>query len=143
MLVVGLEREGLSKLASIDGVVQKGYRNGLTKGGFFLEGKVVRKINSNLAPALKDATIQKKDSSKSLIDSGEMRSEVTSKGALGGDAVEVGIFGGRADVAVHHEFGAPSAGIPERSFLRSTAHEEDAKIFGIVAKEIDKAIKKK
>ena len=166
MLVVGLKREGLSKLASLGGDVQEGYRDGLKNGGLYLEGKVVKKINSNLSPKLHPQTVKNKGSSKSLVDSGEMRSEITSKGSLGGDVIEVGVFGGRAGIATVHEFGKVidvtpkmrgylnSIGIhlkksttkiiiPERSFLRSTAHEEDAKIFGIVAKEIDKAIKKK
>lgn len=39
---------------------------------------------------------------------------------LGARTVQVGVFDGRsAKIAVVHEFGAPSAGIPERSFMRA------------------------
>lgn len=166
MIVVGLERDGLSKIAGLGDDVQKAYREGLTRAGFFLEGKVVRKIDSNISPKLHPQTVKKKGSSKALVDSGEMRSEVTSKGSLGGDVVEVGVFGGRAGIADVHEFGKVinvtpkmrgylnSIGIhlkksttkiiiPERSFLRSTAREEKDKVLGIVAKKIDTAIKNK
>jgi hypothetical protein len=39
-----------------------------------------------------------------------------------GPHVKVGVIGGgrNADIAVIHEYGAPAAGIPERSFIRST-----------------------
>lgn len=143
MIDVGIKRDEKSRLPTLDDDVLAGYRKGLELSGFFLEGKVVRKINSNISPALKPSTIKKKGSSKSLVHSGELRSEVTHKAALGGDVMEVGVFGGRAGIGNIHEFGAPAAGIPERSFLRSTANEEGDKVLGIVAKEIDKAITKK
>lgn len=166
MIVVGLDREGHNNLASLREGVQDGYKKGLEKGGTYLEGKVVRKIDSNISPALHPQTIKNKGSSKSLSGIGEMRNEVTSKTSLGGNAVEVGIFGGRAGIGHVHEFGTvidvtpkmrgylhrigihlkPDTDkivIPERSFLRSTANEEEDKIFDIITKEIEKAIKKK
>lgn len=43
---------------------------------------------------------------------------------LGVRSVQVGVFDGRnAKIAAVHEFGAPSAGIPERSFMRAALAE--------------------
>lgn len=57
------------------------------------------------------------------------------KAAEGADGVKVGVFdagprpGGVTNVmlAAIHEFGVPSSGIPERSFLRSTVDANQAK----------------
>ena len=163
MITVGIEHSDLEGLTRHGEHIRDGYKKGIKRSGLYLERKVVRKINSNIGPKLSPATIKKKGSSKALVDSGELRSEITSK-TFGTDVAEVGVFGGRADIATIHEFGAvierqrKSQGthlgvdirggdvriiIPERSFLRSTANEENNKIFDIIAKEIDKAIKKK
>lgn len=45
---------------------------------------------------------------------------------IGTQRVHVGVLGNAtlADIARHHEYGAPRAGIPERSFLRSTMRDD-------------------
>ena len=48
---------------------------------------------------------------------------------LGSRQVQVGIFEGQiAKVATVHEFGAPGAGIPERSFMRSALEQGRARL---------------
>lgn len=39
-----------------------------------------------------------------------------------------------ADIAAIHEFGAPKANIPERSFIRSTVNHNEAKYDGLISK---------
>lgn len=47
---------------------------------------------------------------------------------------------GNALIAMVHEFGSPSKGIPERSFLRSTVLEQADKYAKIIAETIPQAI---
>lgn len=94
--------------------------------GVFLESKMTEKIDSRLRPPLKASTIARKKSSQPLFDTGELYSQIDHK--LTDDSVEVGVFGSRATVARHHEFGAPKANIPERSFMRSAFAESKRKI---------------
>lgn len=56
-----------------------------------------------------------------------------------GMGVKVGVLGGGqlVDIALIHELGAPKAGIPERSFLRST-FEAKAKQLGKLAEQMAK-----
>ena len=49
---------------------------------------------------------------------------VVAVGSSDGPKARVGLRGDLADRAVHNEFGAPRANVPERSFLRSTFDEE-------------------
>lgn len=44
------------------------------------------------------------------------------------------------DVATFHEFGAPNANIPERSFMRSTYDKNEAKYIGILIKFKDQIL---
>lgn len=89
--------------------------------GSFLESKMVEKIQTGLNPPLLADTVQKKGSDTPLVDTGELLSQISHN--VSGDTVEVGVFGSRAKIAKHHEFGAPAAGIPERSFMRSALRE--------------------
>lgn len=53
---------------------------------------------------------------------------------LKGSSVEVGILGG-GEVLIYanvHEFGAPSIGVPERSFMRSTIDNKENEILDAV-----------
>lgn len=103
----------------------------LELAGAFLEGKMVDKITSGLSPALHPATIEAKGSSTPLIDTGEMLDQVSHE--MEGDlTVKVGVFGSRAGVAAIHEYGAPGANIPERSFERSTFSEQKENVVRIV-----------
>jgi phage gpG-like protein len=98
--------------------------------GVFLEAKMVEKISSGLQPALKPKTIARKGSSTPLIDTGELLGQIDHK--VSSDAVEVGVFGSRAKIAKHHEFGAPRANIPERSFMRSSFNENKRQIKKVI-----------
>lgn len=121
-------------LRSLDKFIQdldKNITNNVEKAGVFLEGKMTEKITSGLRPALKKETIARKGSSTPLIDTGELLGQIDHR-MSGKDEVEVGVFGSKAKIAVHHEFGAPKAGIPERSFLRSTFNEQKPKLVKII-----------
>ena len=121
-------------LESLDKFTQdldKNIINNVEKAGAFLEGKMVEKIMSGLNPALKPETIARKKSSTPLIDRGELLSQIDHR-MDGKDTVEVGVFGSKAKIAVHHEFGTPKANIPERSFMRSTFNEQKPKLVKII-----------
>lgn len=99
--------------------------------GAFLEGKMTDKIASGISPALKPATVKAKGSSQPLVDTGELLGQITHH--MDGDlSVDVGVFGSKATVAAYHEFGAPGANIPERSFERSAFQENKDGIVRIV-----------
>lgn len=103
----------------------------LELAGAYLEAKMVDKITSGISPSLKPATIKAKGSSTPLIDTGEMLDQVSHE--MEGDlTVKVGVFGSKAHVAAIHEYGAPGAGIPERSFERSTFNEQKNNVVRIV-----------
>jgi phage gpG-like protein len=106
-------------------LTEKTQRN-LGVAGVFLESKMVEKIQSGLSPALAPETIARKGSGVPLFDTGELLSQISHH--VSGNSVSVGVFGSRAPVAKHHEFGAPAAGIPERSFMRSAFRENREKI---------------
>ncbi|MHC1576882.1 MAG: phage virion morphogenesis protein [Methanosarcinaceae archaeon] len=99
--------------------------------GVFLEGRMVHKIETGMNPPLKAATIRRKGSDVPLFDTGELLSQITHE--TNGNSVDVGVFGSRAPIARHHEFGAPAAGIPERSFIRSAFRESRRQIKKILA----------
>lgn len=121
--------------------IEQGLKNGIEKGAFHLEAKMVDKINSNIAPPLKEATIESKGSSLALVDTGELRLEISTQIEPGGLSAKIGVMGGRAEIAAVHEWGLPARGIPERSFMRSTWNEKKGKVEQIIAEEIKKAIK--
>jgi phage gpG-like protein len=106
--------------------IEKKLPSRLEEAGVFLEGKMVEKISIGLSPVLKPVTIARKGSSKPLIDTGELIGQIDHR--VSKNSVEVGVFGSRAKIARHHEFGAPRANIPERSFMRSAFGESKRKI---------------
>ena len=101
--------------------------NGILQASLFLEGKMVEKISLDLlAPPLKKETIRRKGSSRVLFDKGYLLQQIDKRISKDGLTAEVGVFDGkekRAYIALIHEYGAPAAGIPERSFMRSTLEE--------------------
>lgn len=119
--------------------IEEGFRKGVEKSAVYLEAKMVDKINSNIAPPLKEATIKRKGSSLALVDTGELIGQITSE--IDGCEAKVGVIGSRAEIATYHEFGAPAAGIPERSFLRTSLSENKSTINQIINVEISKNIK--
>ena len=116
----------LKALDKLKEELEKGTQRRLEEAGVFLEGQMAEKIDSWLTPALKPKTIARKESSQPLIDKGELYGQIDHRSGPG--YVEVGVFGSRAAIARHHEFGAPKAGIPERSFMRSAFRENRKKM---------------
>ena len=95
--------------------------------GMKIENAIRLKILSNVPPPLKEATIKRKGSSHTLIDSGQMLASIThSVNDSNPELIEIraGIFEEDiAEYAVSHEYGREEAGIPCRSFIRSTYDE--------------------
>lgn len=129
MIRINTNRE--SKVGQFRQDLESSMQQNLAKAGVFLEGEMVMKIQSGLNPPLKGATVKRKGSDVPLFDTGEMLDQITHN--VSGDTVEVGVFGSRAQIAKYHEFGAPKAGIPERSFMRSAFDENQKKIKKIMA----------
>ncbi|WP_135612752.1 HK97-gp10 family putative phage morphogenesis protein [Methanococcoides sp. AM1] len=129
MIKIKTNRE--SKLGQFRQDLESSVQQNLAKAGVFLEGEMVMKIQSGLTPPLKEATVKRKGSDTPLFDSGELLDQISHD--LSGDTVEVGVFGSRAQIAKYHEFGAPKAGIPERSFMRSAFNENKKKIKKIMS----------
>lgn len=132
-MVVRASADTSGTIKSLDNILndlEKGTQARLEAAGVFLEGKMTEKIDAWLEPALKKETIARKESSQPLIDKGELYGQIDHKSGPG--YVEVGVFGSRAAIARHHEFGAPKANIPERSFMRSAFRENRRKIRDIV-----------
>uniref|UniRef100_A0A6M3LWI1 Putative virion morphogenesis family protein n=1 Tax=viral metagenome TaxID=1070528 RepID=A0A6M3LWI1_9ZZZZ len=109
---------------------------GVKKAALLLEGKIVERIESNIPPPLARSTIEKKGSSLALVDKGELLGEVTHK-FPDENSAQVGIWGEKAKIGIIHEWGAPRAGIPERSFMRATVNNsknrEEANAIMVVA----------
>lgn len=129
MIKIGVKRE--SKLDQFRQELESDMQNRLAVTGAFLEKEMVHKINSGLSPGLLPATVaqRKEESSVPLFDTGELFDQISFATPLSDrSSVEVGVFGSRAEIAKHHEYGAPKAGIPERSFMRSAFNENRKKI---------------
>lgn len=120
------------KLKKIEKLLSSDTADALTVAGAFLEGKMVEKIEAGLKPAILPATKKAKGSSVPLFDTGEMLDQIDSR-RVDRYTVNVGVFGSRAEIAKHHEFGAPDAHIPERSFMRSAYNENKNKIVKIMS----------
>jgi hypothetical protein len=92
-----------------------------------LENAIRSKILSNVPPPLKEATIKRKGSSHTLIDTGQMLADVSHQVDDSDPTlikITAGIFDEDiAEYAVSHEYGREEAGIPKRSFIRSTYEE--------------------
>ena len=95
--------------------------------GMTLENEIRLKILSNVPPPLKESTIKRKGSSATLIDSGQMLASISHQvddSNLQNVTIKSGIFEEDvAEYAVSHEYGREEAGIPCRSFIRSTFEE--------------------
>lgn len=115
-----------------------GLSSGIKNAATFLETKMVQKVLSNIPPTLKSKTIARKSSSKALIDTGQLIGQIDAD--IESLSAKVGVIGSRAKIAIHHEYGAPAANIPERSFIRSTFNEEKRQISKIIGAEIKKKI---
>lgn len=129
------KKKGINEL---DENLVDGLSNGIDKSARYLTNQIVRKVETNIPPPLSPETIQRKGSSVALYDTGEMFSQIDAD--IEKLSAKVGVIGSKASIAAHHEFGAPAAGIPERSFIRSTFNEEKGKIGKIIAAEIEEKI---
>lgn len=127
---VGKTRSGLDKLKD---VLESQVQARLEVAGHLLENEMLHKIDAGLSPALKKATIKRriKQSDVPLYNTEELYDQISHE--VKDNAVDVGVFGSRAQIAKYHEFGAPKAGIPERSFMRSAFNENKGKIKKIVS----------
>ena len=113
--------------------------------GEFLKAKIRETIffqTESWAP-LKPGTLKAKaPESRSLIDEQQMVMSVTSK--TKGDTSTVGLHrdskGNAVSIGAVHEFGAPRAGIPERSFLRSTYKRQKIAIENIIKAVFEKGL---
>lgn len=129
MIKIGVKRE--SKLDQYKQDLESNIQDRLAVAGAFLEKEMTHKIDAGLSPALLPATVKRKGSDTPLFDTGELLDQISHD--VSGDTVEVGVFGSRAQIAKYHEFGAPGAHIPERSFMRSAFNENKKKIKKIVS----------
>lgn len=104
--------------------LRKAKSKGLGEMGKTLEGMMVERIESNIPPPNAKSTIKQKGSSLALVASSDMINAIETQ-VRDENTVDVGIWGDLATRAVINEFGAPRAGIPERSFMRSTINNSD------------------
>ena len=137
MLSMGVTRKK-DGMRTLDDNLLDGLSNGIETAADYFKNKIVQKVETNIPPALQPATIARKGSSIALFDTGEMYGQIDAD--IQDYSANVGVIGSKAQIAAHHEFGAPAAGIPERSFIRSTFNEEKDKLETIIAGEIKKKI---
>ncbi len=131
----------VNNIPEASAAVNRGIQQALTKLGMVLERAMKLKITSNIPPPLKPETIRRKRSSVALIDTGQLRSQIAADyGHIKENVISVGVFG--SSIAAHHEFGAPRAGIPERSYIRSSLEEVKHLIPNIVQEEVRKEVEK-
>lgn len=113
--------------------------------GEFLKDKIRETIffQKESWPPLKPGTLlAKAPETRSLIDEQQMVMSVTSK--TKGDTSTVGLHrdskGNAVSIGAVHEFGAPRAGIPKRSFLRTTYKKQKATIENIIKAVFEKGL---
>ena len=97
------------------------FRGPMERALLKIEKAVVDEINSGVPPPNAPSTIKAKNSSKTLVDSGEMRNHVDHK--ITGEGMllrgEVGFFDEKnAEKAQWNEYGTRDGHIPPRPFLR-------------------------
>lgn len=113
--------------------------------GEFLKDKIRETIffQTESWPALKPSTLKAKaPETRSLIDEQQMVMSISSKAE--GDTATVGLHrdskGNAVSIGAVHEFGAPRAGIPKRSFLRSTYGKQERTISKLIRKVFEKGL---
>ena len=111
--------EVVMKIGKFSDNLEDDIENKLDTVGSFLAGKMVEKIMSRVPPPNSPVTIAIKKSSLPLVDTGEMMGAIDYK-QREKHSVDVGVFGTTAEKAERNEYGI---GVPERSFIRSTFHE--------------------
>lgn len=127
----------LKALDLADEKVLKGLQEGLGESGAYLEAKMAEKVSEGaIPPPLKPATVKRKGSSRTLVDTGELLGQISSELEPGGLSAKIGVMGPKAEIATHNEYGAPAAGVPERSFIRSTVNAEASKVPEIISRRI-------
>lgn len=114
--------------------------------GEFLKAKIRETIffQTENWPRLKPGTLKAKaPESRSLIDEQQMVMSITSK--TKGDVSTVGLHrdskGNVVSIGAVHEFGAPRAGIPKRSFLRTTYARQKGEIEELIETVFKKGLK--
>lgn len=112
--------EVVMKIGKFSDNLEDDIENKLDTVGSFLAGKMVEKIMSRVPPPNAPSTIAAKGSSLPLVDTGEMMGAIDYK-QREKHSVDVGVFGVTAEIATYQEYGTKD--IPERSFIRSSFHE--------------------
>lgn len=115
-------------------IVKAGMKAALEDAGKRMAEAIKQKIQSNVPPPLAEETVRRKGSDRTLIDTGAMLSQVSSK-VISDTEVQVGVFGDRADVAMYQEFGTST--IPERSFIRSSFEGTQAELSNMIAEKLN------
>lgn len=113
--------------------------------GEFLKAKVRETIffqKESWAPLKPGTLLAKAPETRSLIDEQQMVMSITSK--TKGDTSTVGLHrdskGNAVSIGAVHEFGAPRAGIPKRSFLRSTYTKQKTAVENIIKVVFEKGL---
>lgn len=140
MIEISFERSGPGMKKAMDDILAA-LPGAIDTAGAYLEAKMLDRIDSGISPPLKPATVKAKGSSKPLYDTGELYEMIDHQ--TEGLETRVGILtnaGDRVFIGAVHEFGAPAANIPERSFERSTFAAEKGKLIEIMKDEIRKQV---
>ena len=111
-----------------------------------IENAIIKRILSNVPPPNAPSTAQRKGSSKTLVDTGEMVGHVTHRSTQTeeGLAGEVGILDENVSIrAIVNEYGTGDGRIPARPFLRPAFDETAPKAAEEMADELFKQIEQK
>jgi HK97 gp10 family phage protein len=128
-----------NNLPELPKAIKAGSKIALEEAGKHIVELIKQKIMSNVPPPLAEATIKRKGSDRTLIDTGAMLSQVSSE-VVSDTEVKAGVIGDRADIAKFQEFGTST--IPERSFIRSSLEEGKGEIDTILKEKLDAEIQK-
>lgn len=114
--------------------------------GEFLKDKIRETIffQKEAWPPLKQSTLKAKSpETRSLIDEHQMVMSINSKAK--GDTATVGLHrdskANVVSIGAVHEFGAPRAGIPKRSFIRSTWRKQKRDVEALITKVFEKGLR--
>ena len=121
-------------------------------GGKFEDLVIARIKAGDIPPPLRKATIQRKKSSKTLIQDSHLLGSITRRPWVQGNKLgcQVGIFDETAWYGIVHEFGYPANEestdwdylqiIPTRSFMRVPFDEHSERLFKEMANEVFRAL---
>lgn len=85
---------------------------------------------------LAESTIQAKGHDTPLIETSTLRSDIQSSSEVYPSRL-VAVIGSTLDYLVHHEFGAPEAGIPPRPVISPAARYAEQQAPEVIGREVD------